>query len=179
MEIEGAIALSSQFELLGSYPRRHVLWAPGESHQNLYFNTTGTLAEYREINGKNICHQIIPPMSLFWSVPSFILQENTDSTLSFLDGSQVYILRGDSIRNITQRFQLDFILANSLSTKNILKYEERINDLCRLDPGERLNKTLAKNPNILFQLTRVDLAAYLNISRSTLFRTLNSLHRGN
>lgn len=174
----GILAVSSQFELEGSFAKGEILWSPGEDVQNLYFNTSGALAEFKVFQGSKICHKIIPPYSLFWSDASFLLNEKTDTSIEVLSGSQLYKIPGDSIRKITETFGLNFKLANCLISNNIAIYNERIGELNLLDPLGRLKNAIAKNPSIVFQLPRTELAKYLKASRSTLFRTLSSTHRG-
>lgn len=170
--------MASEFVADGFCSRKHPIWSPGESHEKLYFNAEGVLAEYGEVNGLKICHRIIPPFTFFWSEKSFLLWQPCDTRMTCLKRSSIYSLDGKKVRAITQEFGMGFFLANRLSKENILNYRDRSRDLSLLNPTERLRKTILANPHILNQLSRSEMASYLGLSRSSLFRAMNTLHRG-
>lgn len=174
----GINRMASEFVADGHCARKHPIWKPGDQRQKLYFNAEGVLAEYAEINGSMICHRIITPFSFFWSEKSFLLWQPCDTTMTCLKRSTIYSLDGKSVREITQEFGMGFFLANRLSRENIAHYRERSRDLSRLNPLERLEKTILANPHILNHLSRAEMASYLGLSRSSLFRAMNTLHRG-
>jgi CRP-like cAMP-binding protein len=98
--------------------------------------------------------------------------------MTCLKRSSIYRLDGEKVRSITKEFGMGFFLANRLSKQNIKNYRERSRDLSRLNPLERLEKTILANPHILNHLSRAEMASYLGLSRSSLFRAMNALHRG-
>jgi CRP-like cAMP-binding protein len=175
----GIKRLADEFVADGFCARKHPIWSPGENRQKLYFNAEGVLAEYAEVNGVRICHRTIQPFSFFWSEKSFLLWQPSDTSMFCLKRSSIYSLDGEKVRAITQEFQMGFFLANRLSRQNIQYYRERSRDLGRLNPLERLEKTILADPQLLNHLSRSEMASYLGLSRSSLFRAMNSLHRGN
>ena len=170
--------MADEFVADGFFARKHHIWSPGEQQQKLFFNAEGVLAEYGEINGIKICHRIIQPFSFFWSEKSFLLWQPCDTTMTCLKRSSIYSLEGVKVRAITKEFQMGFFLANRLSRQNIQNYRERSKDLSRLNPLERLQKTILADPHLLNNLSRAEMATYMGPSRSSLFRAMNSLHRG-
>ncbi len=174
----GIKRLADEFVADGFFARKHPIWSPGEKQQKIFFNAEGVLAEYGEINGIKICHRIIQPFSFFWSEKSFLLWQPCDTTMTCLKRSSIYSLEGVKVRAITKEFQMGFFLANRLSRQNIQNYRERSKDLSRLNPLERLQKTILADPHLLNNLSRDEMATYMGLSRSSLFRAMNSLHRG-
>ena len=174
----GIKRLADEFVADGFFARKHPIWSPGEKQQKIFFNAEGVLAEYGEINGIKICHRIIQPFSFFWSEKSFLLWQPCDTTMTCLKRSSIYSLEGVKVRAITKEFQMGFFLANRLSRQNIQNYRERSKDLSRLNPLERLQKTILADPHLLNHLSRAEMATYMGLSRSSLFRAMNSLHRG-
>ena len=174
----GIKRMAAEFVADGFCARKHPIWNPGDTRQKLYFNAEGVLAEYGEVDGVKLCHRIITPFTFFWSEKSFLLWQPCDTTMSCLKRSSIYSLDGGKVRAITEEFGMGFFLANRLSKQNIQNYRERSRDLSRLNPLERLEKTILANPHRLNHLSRAEMASYLGLSRSSLFRAMNTLHRG-
>jgi hypothetical protein len=81
-----------------------------------------------------------------------------------------------NVQQITAEYGLGYKLANNLTALDIKLYRSRTWDLSLLRPAERLKKALGENPSLLSFITRDELAGYLDLSRSTLFRVLNTWH---
>lgn len=175
----GIHRLATEFVADGYCARKHPIWQPGERREKLYFNAEGVLAEYGDVQGQKICHRIIPPFSFFWSEKSFLLWQPCDTSMQCLKRSSLYSLDGVKVRQITEEYGMGFYLANRLTKQNIQNYRERSRDLSLLNPLERLKNTILANPHILNHLSRAEMASYLGLSRSSLFRAMNTLHRGN
>ncbi len=174
----GYSVLGGSFEYLQQVTAGEFVWSGGEEKPILYFNGIGVLAEFTEIQGQLICLRIIPPNSLFWSESSFLMWEKTDTYLRCKIDTHVYGVSGQKIREITAQYGMGFTLANALTKLDLIKYRNRCKDLNLLQPVDRLRKTLEANPHILSYTSREELAGYLGLSRSSLFRAIHALHDG-
>lgn len=176
--LESIKAMAAAFSVDSICMGRDLIWTPETNVQKLYFNTKGVLAEFSRVDGKMFCQQIITPYRFFWSEKSFLMWEPSDTTMVCLKPSTIYSLDGEQVRKITHENNLGFLLANGLTRENIKGYRIRSRNLSLLNATERLNDTLATNPRILDQLNRNELASYLGLSRSSVFRLLHTLYRG-
>jgi len=172
----GISAWALQFEIIGNLAAGQKVWDLGESKPVLYFNSNATLAEYSDQFGTTVCHRIIPPMTLFWSESSFILGNTCDTKMLCKQAGTIYGISGEQVKQITERFGMGFHMAINLTARDIGNYRKRSTDLCLLKPTDRLQKTLDSNQQILSQISREELAKYLGLSRSSLFRAINTLH---
>jgi len=172
----GISALAAQFELITQVSAGEQVWVSGEEKPILYFNGDGILAEFSSHQRSMFCQRIIPPNTLFWSESSFLLWQKTDTYMRCKKASKIYGVSGHKVREITAQYGMGYILANTLTKMDIASYRNRSKDLCLLLPVERLRKTIQSSPQILSSISRDELAKYLRISRSSLFRAINSLH---
>ena len=172
----GISALAAQFELITHVSAGEHVWVSGEEKPILFFNGDGVLAEFSSHQRSMFCQRIIPPNTLFWSESSFLLWQKTDTYMRCKKASKIYGVSGHKVREITAQYGMGYILANTLTKMDIASYRNRSKDLCLLLPVERLRKTIQSSPQILSSISRDELAKYLRISRSSLFRAMNSLH---
>lgn len=172
----GIQALVGEFEFIQHISKGKNVWSLDEEKPTLYFNEHGVLAEFSARGGKENCIRIIPPNSLFWSESSFLLGAKTDSSMRCIKESRIYGISGMNVQQITAEYGLGYKLANNLTALDIKLYRSRTWDLSLLRPAERLKKALGENPSLLSFITRDELAGYLDLSRSTLFRVLNTWH---
>ena len=176
--LKGIKAMAAAFSIDSICEGQDLIWTPQTNVQKLYFNTKGVLAEFSRVDGKMLCQQIITPYRFFWSEKSFLMWELSDTTMVCLKPSTIYSLDGEQVRKITQDNNLGFSLANGLARENTKGFRIRSRNLSLLNATERLNDALATNPRILDQLNRNELASYLGLSRSSIFRLLHTLYRG-
>ncbi|KRO84075.1 MAG: hypothetical protein ABR87_05925 [Cryomorphaceae bacterium BACL7 MAG-121220-bin83] len=175
--IAGILAISKHFILHKKVSRKQCIWTPGVLLPNLYFNGEGILAEYANIYGKLICINFIKPFTLFWSDASFLLWKDTDTTIRALTPSTIYQLEGPRLEKLTLEHGMGYQMANALTTKTILNFRQRSAELCSiLGAKDRLKLAFDKDPAILSHISRADLAGYMNLTRSTLFRALKEFY---
>lgn len=174
---EGIQAIINAFQWEGVVAPGKEIWLPGETHQKLYFNTEGVLGEYAGDRFQSNCQKVFKPFTFFWSESSFLLWQSCDTKLVCLKKSSIFSIDGAVLKKLTSDFGMGYFLANRLTQKNIESYRNRIQDLCLLNPKERLEKVVLENPNILNQLPRNEMAGFLGLSRSSLFRAINTMHK--
>jgi len=172
----GISALAAQFEFMTQISSGENVWISGEEKPVLFFNGDGILAEFSAHQGGMFCQRIIPPNTLFWSESAFLLWEKTDTVMRCKKASKIYGVSGRKVRQITAKYGMGYILANTLTKLDMASYRNRSKDLCLLLPVERLRKTIASSPHILSSISREELAKYLGLSRSSLFRAMNAMH---
>lgn len=176
--LEGIEHLAAAFRSENTVEKNTAIWEPSTIVENLYFNTEGVLGEFLETAKGSVCIRIIPPFSFFWSEQSFLLWKPSDTSMICLKKSWIYSLKGEDLRAITSTYGLGFQLANTLSLEHVRQYRERNRSLSALNSKQRIEAALLANPKVLEQLSRKELASYVGISRSSLFRVLKELQRG-
>ncbi len=153
-----------------TYKKGHILCAPGEICQNLWFIEKGVGRIFYTRNNKEVTEMIMTEGYFLGSWESFFSQTPSNRTVQLLENSVVGAIWIKDLNNLYDRYHDIERLGRLISIRGMTTLLHRTDQLMFSSALERYQDLLQKRPALLDRIPLGIIASYLGITQETLSR---------
>ena len=135
----------------------------GQQTPGVYYLTQGAMRSYFLNDGKNVTWKFYFPGDLPTDYFSFLHQEPTKLSFVALTPTKIQLLPKTAITKLVKKLEKGKELENFFSRFAYLDVRQRAEQLLLLNPEQRYEKLVSRNPELVRELPAQHIATYLGI----------------
>jgi signal-transduction protein with cAMP-binding, CBS, and nucleotidyltransferase domain len=152
------------------YEKNQIILKPGQIANRTWFMEQGTATGYMYTDNKKVTLWFRKDNKLIIPVKSFFTQKPSDIYIKVLEPSILYSITYDQLQEVKKNFPESHDYINKIIQENHEELEHRYVEFARLSSEERYMRLWKEFPSIFLKASAESIAAYLGISRKTLYR---------
>ena len=174
IEIEILQEYYSQLDLL-SIPPKTILTESGNIQKNMYFVLEGVQKSYQYSSEKAQIVEFTYFPSLSGIPDSFVLQTPSKYFLETVSQSLLLTISYNKHESFMAKYRKIETLFRKITEQILFMVIDRQYDLNALDMKSRFESLIRKRPELLYLVTRKDLASYLRIDPTNLSKLIKTV----
>jgi CRP-like cAMP-binding protein len=152
------------------YAKNQIILKPGQVANRTWFLEKGTATGYMYTDNKKVTLWFRKDGKLIIPVKSFFTQKPSDIYIKILEPSILYSITYEQVQEVKKTFPESLEYINKVMRENHEEMENRYVEFARLTNEERYMQLWNDFPAIFLKASAESIAAYLGISRKTLYR---------
>lgn len=169
--LEALKRLSKSFDI-HRYKEGDVLWDWGTMESKLCFVLSGVAIEYIKTNRYHHILRMYRSGKFMFPEDPFLYSAPSETYCKMQVPGKVACITVKQMNALVENGAIDSLLIASLLELSMTEYRQSTYELLQTSGVNRINAALEQFPDLLDVLPRDDVAAYLGISRASLFRSL-------
>lgn len=164
------VELLAELTQIKLYKKGEYLLEAGKISKAFFFNASGIVRLYYRVNGEERTGFFYHENSFINPYASFRKQEPSNYFLKALKDTEVVVFKYDILEPLLIKIPKLERLARMIMEQELMVLQEAVEAMVTLNPEERFNRLLEKDPEIFQHVSQTQIASFLGVKPESLSR---------